>query len=209
MRELEFLPPWYPALRRRRRFVTIQAWITGAFVLVLGLWMLLAERNVRAAEASLNGLQRQLAQTDDQLHRLSELQSLKQQMSQQAEVVSRLGPHLPVARLINILEAAMPDDMAILDLSAQSQEQTKQATALSAASGAQSTVVRTTVIRLHGVAPTDVDLGNFLARLAGVPYFSDIAMAYSKDRVDNGHMMREFEVTFDIQFDDPNQEQGN
>jgi len=204
MRELEFLPAWYPALRRKRRFVALQAWLACAILVVLGLWMLLAERNVRSAEASLANLQGQLAQTDDQLHRLSELQSLKDQMSQQAEVVSRLGPHVPIARLINVLEDAMPDDMAILDLSSQAQAQTKQASSLSAATGSQPVLVRTELVRLHGVAPSDVDLGNFLARLAGVSYFSDIAMTYSKDRVDSGRMMREFEVTFSIHLDDGN-----
>jgi Tfp pilus assembly protein PilN len=204
MRELEFLPAWYPALRRKRRFVALQAWLAGAVVAALGLWMLLAERNVRSAEASLVNLQGQLQQTDDQLHRLSELQSLKQEMSEQAEVVARLGPHVPVARLIDVLQDAMPDDMAILDLSSQSQAQTKQATALSAASGNQPVVIHTELVRLHGVVPSDVDLGNFLARLAGVPYFSDIAMTYSKDRVEGGRMMREFEVTFSIHLDDGN-----
>jgi Tfp pilus assembly protein PilN len=204
MRELEFLPAWYPTLRRKRRFVAMQAWLACAVLLALGLWMLLAERNVRSAEASLANLQGQLAQTDDQLHRLSELQSLKDQMSQQAEVVSRLGPHVPIARLINILQDAMPEDMAILDLSSQAQAQTKQVSTLAAASGSQPVLIRTQLVRLHGVAPSDVDLGNFLARLAGVPYFSDIAMTYSKDRVDSGRMMREFEVTFSIHLDDGN-----
>ncbi len=204
MRELEFLPAWYPALRRRRRMVALQAYLAGAVLAALGLWMLLAERNVRVAEGALSNLQRQLALTDDQLHRLSELQSLKQQMSQQAEVVSRLGPHVPVARLIDVLQDTMPDDMAVLDLSAENQSQTKQNTTLAAAAGAQPVLVRTMLIRLHGVAPSDVDLGNFLARLSAVEYFSDIAMTYSKDRVDSGRAMREFEVTFTIHLDDGN-----
>jgi Tfp pilus assembly protein PilN len=201
MRDMEFLPAWYPALRRRRRFVALQAWLAGTVVVALGSWMLLAERNVNAAEASLTGLQNQLQQTDDQLHRLGELQSLKQQMSEQAEIVARLGPHIPTARLMNILEQSMPPDMAILDLSMDSESQMRAAPALAAASGSGPEVNRSLLVRIHGVAPTDVDLGNFLARLAGVPFFSDIAMAYSKDRVDSGHLMREFEVTFAVRLD--------
>jgi Tfp pilus assembly protein PilN len=202
MRELEFLPAWYPALRRRKRFVALQAWMAGAIVVALGSWMLLAQRNVSAAESSLAGLQSQLQQTDDQLHRLSELQSLKRQMSQQAQVVALLGPHVPTARLIDVVEEVMPSDMAILDFSMDSQSQMMAAPTLRAASGAQPAVSRSLLIRLHGVAPSDVDLGNFLARLAGVPYFDDIAMAYSKDRVDSGHLMREFEVTFSVRLSD-------
>jgi hypothetical protein len=54
------------------------------------------------------------------------------------------------------------------------------------------------------VAPSDVDLGDFLARLAGIPYFSDVAMGYSRDRTDSGHVMREFEVAFNINLDEGN-----
>ena len=48
------------------------------------------------------------------------------------------------------------------------------------------------------MVPTDVDLANFLAGLQNVPYFENVAMAYAKDRAENGHVMREFEVNFTI-----------
>jgi Tfp pilus assembly protein PilN len=204
MRELEFLPAWYPALRRKRRWMTLQAWLTGAVLITLGFWMLLAQRNVHAAQSTLDNIHGQLQQTDQELHRLSELQALKQQMSQQAQIVASLGPHVPTVRILNELEQLMPPEMALLDLSLTTQTQSEPTDVLAKAAGAQPTLMRVMHFRLHGVSPTDVDLGNFLARLAGVPYFSDIAMVYSRDRADSGHRMREFEVTFAIHLDDSN-----
>ena len=204
MHELEFLPAWYPALRRRRRFVAMQAWLSGVVIVTLGFWMLLAQHNVRVAQGALNSINSQLQQTDQELHRLNELQALKQQMSLQAQVVARLGPHVPTARILDELEQLMPPQMALLDFTLNTQSQNKAPAALAAASGSQATQSRSLHLRLHGVAPTDVDLGNFLARLAGVPYFSDIAMSYSRDRSDSGHVMREFEVTFTIDLSDGN-----
>ena len=46
MREVEFLPAWYPQVRRRRRLVVLQAWMTLAVLIGLGAWMTLAGRNV-------------------------------------------------------------------------------------------------------------------------------------------------------------------
>jgi Tfp pilus assembly protein PilN len=204
VREMEFIPAWYPTLRRRRRLVIINAWIAAGFVVALGGWMLLAERNIRGAQASLDLLHGELKQTDTQLQRLSELQSLNQQMQQQAQVVARLGPHVPTARIVNILEDVMPPEMALLDFSSQQETQVKAQTAVAIAAGMQAPVVHRVRFRIHGVSPTDVDLGDFLARLAAIPYFSDINMTYSRDRSDSGHMMREFEVTFELTLDGEN-----
>ena len=53
-------------------------------------------------------------------------------------------------------------------------------------------------MRLVGVAPSDVDLANFLTGLTGVPFFDNVAMTYSKDKAQEGHLLREFEVTFSL-----------
>jgi Tfp pilus assembly protein PilN len=204
VREMEFMPDWYPTLRRRRRLVTINSWMAAAVVVGLGIWMLLAERNIRAAQGSLDLLHGELKQTDTQLQRLGELQSLNQQMQQQAQVVARLGPHVPTARIVNILEDVMPPQMALLDFSSEQETQVKAQTAVALAAGVQAPVVHRVRFKIHGVTPTDVDLGDFLARLAAIPYFSDINMTYSRDRSDSGHVMREFEVTFELNLDEGN-----
>jgi hypothetical protein len=56
--------------------------------------------------------------------------------------------------------------------------------------------------RLVGVAPSDVDLANFLAELQRKRFFESVAMTWSKDRSDQGHLMREFEVLFAMDLND-------
>ncbi len=198
MRDLEFLPDWYPMLRRKRRLVILETWLAGAVVGVLGLCMILLQRNVQAAGGVLGSIQGQMSQADLELQHLSEMQSLKRQMSQQAQILTALGLHVPTARLINAVEAVMPEKMALLDFTVNTDERTKPQTALAAASGAPPQMDRHLHIRIHGVVPTDADLGDFLGSLASIPYFSDIAMPYSRPCSQNGHTMREFEVTFAI-----------
>jgi len=56
---------------------------------------------------------------------------------------------------------------------------------------------------LTAVAPTDVELANFYAKLAAMPQISDVNWTYSKDRVQEGHTMRECAVTFSIDLNGP------
>jgi Tfp pilus assembly protein PilN len=197
VRELEFLPAWYPTLRQRRRHVVMQAWLSVAAVVALVMWVVLSQRNVRAAEFGLNNLQNQLSQANEKVKQLGELQALKRQMSQQAQVVSQLGPHVPTARLLDALDDMMPKDMAILDLELGTEEQMRSPNQPPGVAGGPGMVTRRLRIRLHGVAPSDVELGYFMDRIAGIPKASDVLMT-SKDRVENGHQMCDFEVTFVI-----------
>jgi hypothetical protein len=203
VRELEFLPQWYPTLRRRRRHVAIQAWLSGAVVVALITWTLLSQRNVRAATAGLTGLQNQLGLANEKVKQLDELQALKRQMSQQAKVVSQLGPHVPVARMLDVLDDMMPKDMAILDLTVETEETAHPLTGAPSDAPVQLAVVRRLKIDIHGAAPSDVELGFFMDRVAAIPRVSEPLLT-SKERVENGRQMCDFQVSFymDLNQDD-------
>lgn len=197
MRELEFLPAWYPTLRRRRRHVAIQAWLSAAVVIALFAWVVLSQRNVRAAASGLSSLQNQLLLANEKVKQLDELQALKRQMSQQAQVVNQLGPHVPVARLLDVLDEMMPKDMAILDLDVGTEEQVRPPTGPPGDAPGQLAVVRRLKIDIHGAAPSDVEVGYFMDRVAAIPKATEPLMT-SKDRVENGRQMCDFQVTFYI-----------
>ena len=58
-------------------------------------------------------------------------------------------------------------------------------------------------VKLTGVVPTDVELVTFLGRLAATKVFDHVKPTYAKDQASNGHVMREFEVTFDLNLNPP------
>ena len=116
MRELEFLPPWYPKLRRRRRMVVIQAWLTLVTGGALALWFTLAQHNVHAREAQLGSLDRDLSQTHSELRQLDELLDMKHQLQVQEEVMSKIGMHVEVTRMLAELDRLMPREMSLLEL---------------------------------------------------------------------------------------------
>src|SRR4051812_13912102 len=122
MREMEFLPDWYPKVRQRRQRVALQAWITIILISGLGAWMLLVQRNVHARELELSGLHNDLSQSESELHRLEDLLQLQRQLGQQDQIFAKIGRPIEATRIITTLEQMMPKDMALLDLSIDSEE---------------------------------------------------------------------------------------
>ncbi len=202
MRELEFLPPWYHVLRRRKRRLRLQTSLTLAVFSGFCLWNFQAARNVRNAEAALNSLRSQALQTENELGRLAYLEQLRVQWRQQDQIIARLGVSVESSRLIGTLESLMPPSMALLDFQIDTREQARPTEGLARvrASQADSTIPidRTLVVRMHGVAPTDNDLASFHARLSEVPFFNNVAMTYARPRISKDYVMREFEITLSL-----------
>lgn len=199
MRELEFLPAWYPQARRRRRWLRLHACTTVLLLCGLGLWVGLARRNIIGASAALASVDRQLAQSQLELEQLQVQLRLKSQLELQRQIVSRLGLQVEMSRMINTLEQVMPKEMSLCELTFDTEEQLKRGDGSAAAPTNKDTQKnRVLRVRMLAVAPSDVDLANFLAGLTNVPFFQEVAMTTSHDKSEGGHIMREFEVTFSM-----------
>src|SRR3954471_7652436 len=206
MREIEFLPPWYTQFLSRRRMVFFQTWITVGVALGLGLWMFLADRNQRMAEMVSDSLSAQLQQTNAQLQQMQRLESLRRQLRQQAEVLTKLGIHVEVGRLMSKLADSMPPSVSLLSLNIDTDEIPVNISAAERASlkeGSRPPVDRRLRVKLQGVAPTDVEMATFLTELNQVPFFERVAPTYVRDRREAGHVVREFELTFSINLNSP------
>lgn len=200
MREVEFLPDWYPKVRQRKRVLALQAWITLILVCGLGLWMVLVQRNVQAKEIRLGLLGSDLSESELEVHRLEELLQMQRQLGQQDQIFAKIGRPVEPTRLITTLEEMMPKDMALLGLNLETEDPPKAPPPPLYGRGAQPAEQRQQEpklkFRLHGVAPTDVDLAEFIARLTSKSFFRQVELLYTHQRVDAGHVMREFEVSF-------------
>jgi Tfp pilus assembly protein PilN len=199
MRELEFLPAWYPMLRRKRRILLMEAWLAVTIVAVLGLWLILSAHNVIAKESLLSIREKQLTQSNYELQKLAELESLKKQMSDQAKLMAHLGPNVPMGRLMDTLEQMLPEGMALMDVTVEFQK------GLKTQSVGRGPVVEsdpTYMVVVHGVSPSDAELGNFMTGLANaIPHWIGGSMDETDVRQD-GHLMRDFNFSFSIRLND-------
>jgi Tfp pilus assembly protein PilN len=207
MRELEFLPEWYPQSRRRKRIVLLQGYMTLLLAGGLFAWFFLAQRNTENAAAALAGINMQISQTHQEMHQLEEQVALKSQLLLQRQIGEKLGMSVEMSRLLYALDQKMPPAVSLTNLSFDTHEQLKAANSLATARAATAgeNIDRRLHVRLDGVALTDNDVANFLTGLSRVPFFDDVAMSYSRDQAGNRSMMREFEITFSVNL---NQESG-
>src|SRR5947207_3043516 len=100
MRELEFLPHWYPQLRKQKRLVVVLTWAAAMVFLAMGLWLVLNQRTLRLRQDERAAQQRELAQTRTELRQLDELMEIKRQLQVQEQVMAKLGTHVEVTRML-------------------------------------------------------------------------------------------------------------
>jgi hypothetical protein len=202
MRELEFLPDWYPRLRRHRRRVLLQTWVALVVVGGLALWLALARRNANRAETALRAFEVQVLQTETERRQLEEQLRMKAQLEQREQVVASLGFPVEMSRLLRTLDVIMPTEMSLKDVTCTTVEQQLvydgPAAAQARAPQDARQVDRRLKVSLVGVAPNDLDLANFLTGLTNYPFFEQIQLLKADGVVEGGHAMREFEVTFSM-----------
>jgi hypothetical protein len=187
-RELEFLPAWYPALRRRRRSLWLQVGATSLLVLCAAAWLTCARHRIRVEET-----------------RLSELTQQRQRRKQESLLIEKLGRHVEAPRILAALDRAMPAGVTLTETSLEV-ESAAAPTALAWVNFApwwqvggpavkDDDAARRIRVRLRGVAPTAVDAANFVAALSTVPFFRQVAMTDAKDTGDAA-AANEFQMTF-------------
>src|SRR5688500_2652186 len=99
MREVDFLPDWYPKVRKRKRVVALQAWVTLILICGLGLWMLLVQRNVYARGQELSALRHDLRTSEIDLKRLDDLLAMQTQLGKQDLIFTRIGRPIEMTRV--------------------------------------------------------------------------------------------------------------
>jgi Tfp pilus assembly protein PilN len=199
MRELEFLPEWYPLTRQRRRIVILQGWLILTLTAGMATYLAVNERNIKIDTDSRVTLQAQLEQTNAQLAEMDKLDSMRRQLKQQEQVVSRLGFYVYASKAIETLDALMPKQMSLTGVQLDNEEKVDNSAVQQAkGSGEPPAVDRRLKIRMQGVCPTDADLSIFLNQLSTVPFFEQVAVTYLREKSDANHVMREFEVSFSL-----------
>jgi hypothetical protein len=225
MREVEFLPAWYPAYRRRRALVVTQTWATAVLIGAIGLGGVAAHQRVMAYESESRQLREEMQRTHAELKLLGEQLDLQDALRQQQRILAEVGLQVDVTRLLAELEGRMGPDVALLEFAADTEETVRRAErpapgvaqattdnssgragVKSANPSIESSVDRKLKIRLVGVAPSDVDVANLLAGLTNKPLFDQVAMNYARERVSAGRVMREFELSFLINLNTPSAE---
>jgi hypothetical protein len=203
-----FLPDDYLEKRKIRRtnilclilFIIVMAGIGS-----VGYLTYQKQVEVRQKQAQVNN---RYQKAKKRLEQVEELQKQKQQMIHKARVTSALVERVPRSTLLAELINHMPASLSVLELDLSTKvlrNQPKPTTAIERKQlegdkkGPKVDVKPKQLnVKLVGVAPTDVQVSEYMTALGQYPLFADIGLQYSEQMDMNGNDMRKFGMRIKI-----------
>jgi len=201
MREMDFVPSWYPLMRRRKRWLKLQITATLVSVVALSGWMLESRASVKAKRELRGLLDMKLTQSSEELHLLSEQVELKAQLQKQKQIMDRVGRHVESSRMLALFEKTLTPEMSVTELKMDTMESVRKGSN-DTDSRTAATIERRLLVNVSGVAPTDLDISEFLERLSKVRFCENVQLLEASDITQDSHRMRKFAVTFALHLGD-------
>lgn len=197
MRELEFVPPWYAAVQRRKRLLKLQLWVTVVVALSLATWSFVNAQSVEQGMTVLETRRAELQVSSNRVHERAMQQQLREQLQAQDRVESSLGLNVESSRLLQMLDKAMPKVVALTNLSVDTIERVRPSSSKDK-SAAGLPPDRRMQVSVRGAAPTTADIAALYENLTNSGVCDELRLNYAKERLDAGHTVREFEMEFTI-----------
>jgi Tfp pilus assembly protein PilN len=219
--QLSFLPDDYLELKAQRRTNVICAILFLIVMLAIGSAFAITERSLRKVEAEHAAVEKQYAEAARRIKQVQELQQKQRTMAQQAELAASLLERVPRSFLLAELTNSLPVNTALLDLKMESKlrprpaavvDPTKSAADLRReararkASGADTKAEKPPAVakeydvtlRLTGVAPTDVQVASFIAKLNQSKLVRDVNLIISDAWNSEGQQLRKFQIDMQV-----------
>ena len=198
MREIDFLPEWYPGVQRQRTMLRAQVFISAGVVFAGLIALMVGYSQCRAAQGKLNETNERAAQAVKEVHQLDEMLSLQSQLVTKRKIVAELGLPVESSRIISEFNECMSREVSFKDLELKTTETQLDTISDRAKQGDQRAVTRRLDICLKGIAPTESEVTAFWSRLIQRPFFTDVRLVNSVERRNGEHRSRYFEITLSI-----------
>ncbi len=213
-KNMSFLPEDYLDRRTARRtnvicitlFVIVVGGLVGAY------WF--RYRTADAVRHRHQQINAQFKEAADRLAQLEQLQARKQKMIHKAEVTSALVERVPRTTLLAELINHMPTQLSLLEFDLETEvvrnqshprtslQRRRQQMKQNQQNDAEVELPETEMnIHLVGVAPTDVEVAQFMTALSQHELFTDLNLQYSEETTIEKQKMREFRIDMKVNQD--------
>jgi Tfp pilus assembly protein PilN len=211
---VDFLPERIRRQRARRTRFKLQVYVVGLLAAFLVAIACFNHGKIAAAQAQLAVHEERSATVKQQLGVLSNLQKQQTRLMLSKRVdemfLAKEGTRIRVIDVLAELGKLLPDGISLQSLNCETMDVALEKTApqgsdnksagpvLAPAGASQSgkpgSIKRVKLV-LTGVAPTDVDVANFIGQLSASPLFEDVNMGYAKNVMFRAKNAREFCVS--------------
>jgi len=222
---INFLPEDYQECRSRRRANIVCLIMAGASVVVLGLVVGLLFLSAIGMSAMRALVDQQYRQASLQIEQLKQLEARKADLIRKVELSTDLLERVPRSQLLARLTNCLPAKAGLMGVVMKAEYvQVPVGSAAAAAAGvkapaagdaqdaskagakrgssgkkgkAETVKVKQWVFHVDGVAPTDMEVAEYIARLGADPLFRDVDLQFSEEfPYKEGVQMRKFQLSF-------------
>ncbi len=209
MVKIDFVPNDYIQQRRSSRANFMYLILFVAFMGVIGVTFSIIKIRQKAAQSALVVANAKMAEAQEQITQLEELQIKGKTMMRTMAMTAELLEPVPRSVILACLTNNMPGGVSLLELkltvkeakpSASKSASASQYQAASAAAGAGGTAVSKekileTHIEIKGIAPSDIEVANYIAQLGDSILLTNVALVESKEHKIDKTKFREFKLT--------------
>ena len=206
MVKIDFVPNDYIQQRRSSRANFMYLILFVAFMGVVGVTFSIIKIRQRAVESALVAVDTRMAEAQGQITQLEELQINGKTMMRTMAMTAELLDPVPKSVILACLTNNMPGGVSLLELKLTVKEakpsasKSASASQYQAASAAAGTAVSKekileTHIEIKGIAPSDIEVANYIAQLGDSILLTNVALVESKEHKIDKTKFREFKLT--------------
>ncbi len=200
MNPVDFLPEHIRISRQRRANLIRQGYLLVLCVAGLALLGYFRQGRISEAKAELVLLNTRAVNVAGQIAMRSSLEAEQAELLLKQRIDEQLGSRVSALDIMGELQTVMSDRLTLIDMKI---ETTDVRLAIQRAPGGgrgrsappSTQYSRRVRLLITGLAPSDIDVANFIGQMVSSPLFEDIEMGYSLSAEYNNRKVREFQVT--------------
>ena len=207
--ELSFLPDDYLERKARRRANALCAGLSVVVMGAIAAAFSITERNMREVEGRAAGVDRAYTEAAKSIEQVKGMKKQHEKVVHHAELVSSLVEKVPRSNLLAEFTNSLPEGASLLDLVMESRQKAQPApppvTPAQRAKGPQRAAAPAAPapppplqfdvhIKLTGVADTDVQVAEFMTKLAVCDLLKDVNLVISDVHKQGDRTVRRFQI---------------
>lgn len=198
MPEVDLLPDWYPLVLRRRRWLRLQAWVTGVLVVLLLAVLVWWRGHVEATHLELASLE---VQRRDSAVTLSEVEVEEQRLSSllgRATLAAKMGLPVEVSRILSEIDTATPEDVALVAIDVRTEQKLVEVRATAGSPRPAPVLVREMHFRVTGIAKNSASAFDLSKALQGQPLLRGVELLNTQPAEPYGRPAWQFDLRFHV-----------
>jgi Tfp pilus assembly protein PilN len=208
MSNVDFVPNGYLEQRQSTRTNLTYLGLFALVMCVIGATFFVINMRKKAVENELAIINAQLLKANDQIALLEELQIKGKALMKTAAMAAELPETVSKSVLLACITNNLPGGTSLLkfDVSSKQIKKTMPApTGKEKAAGKKAAAIVVTTVKtsveISGIAPSDIEVANFIAGLSNSTLFDNVGLVESKEHSADGLTYREFKLKSNVKQD--------